>query len=157
MKFNYNPCSIQLYDLYIIFLTVTQGDCKCGNVAVDDKQTGLASGSLNRPWMVKFSIVLQSQEMIVCSGSLLNRRWIISAAHCFCALYEVSSSDSAASSLLIICHQHFSSRTAPRESGASTRYSARNTSLAMGRSLRNLQIRSLLYSGQLAAPGTTLS
>ena len=53
--------------------------------------TGLAKGKiLNRPWMVKFSISLQSEELIVCSGSLLNRRWIISAAHCFCALYEVS-------------------------------------------------------------------
>ena len=80
---------------------MTAGDCKCGNVIVDDTQTGLAIGAnqLNRPWVVKFSILLQSEEMINCTGSLLNRRWMISAAHCFCALYEVGM---AASSLLLI-------------------------------------------------------
>ena len=55
----------------------------------DDKKYGLTKGNLNRPWMVRFSISLQSEDVIVCSGSLLNRRWIISAAHCFCPLYEV--------------------------------------------------------------------
>ena len=58
---------------------------KCG--------TGLSTiedtGELNRPWMVHFSIELQNKYTIECSGSLISKRWIISAAHCFCQLTEV--------------------------------------------------------------------
>ena len=141
-----------------MFLTVTQGDCKCGNVAVDDRMTGLAKGEiLNRPWMVKFEILLQSEEMIVCSGSLLNRRWIISAAHCFCALYEVSLTVSQSPGLFSRNdHQYSSSLTVPRESGGLTRYSARNPSLVMGSSLRNWLIGSRFSSGRHPTLRTTV-
>ena len=61
------------------------GDCKCGmNVYGEDKH-----GQLHRPWLVHIDIQLENKEHIQCSGSLLNKRWIISAAHCFCPLLEV--------------------------------------------------------------------
>jgi len=56
------------------------GDCPCGN-GIDqmDKSQG-GTENLNRPWLVQITVTTK----IECTGSLLNRRWIISAAHCFC-------------------------------------------------------------------------
>lgn len=39
---------------------------------------------VDRPWLTHIRIIKDSLKKIECSGSLLNRRWIISAAHCFC-------------------------------------------------------------------------
>ena len=69
------------------------GDCKCGlDISWDMiKPDNNTAAQLNRPWMVHFKIQLENKEYIECSGSLVNRRWIISAAHCFCPLNEVHS------------------------------------------------------------------
>ena len=69
------------------------GDCKCGlDISWDMIQPdNSTTRQLNRPWMVHFKIQLENKGYIECSGSLVNRKWIISAAHCFCALNEVHS------------------------------------------------------------------
>lgn len=62
------------------------GDCPCGY----DIETTAASGDewdtnpISRPWLVHLEVPKQSSEMVQCTGSLLNRYWIITAAHCFC-------------------------------------------------------------------------
>ena len=60
------------------------GDCKCGRVPQPNVVGELKE--LNRPWMVHFKMRLESLDYVECSGSLINKRWIISAAHCFCVL-----------------------------------------------------------------------
>merc|ERR1719244_187262 len=42
------------------------------------------SATLIRPWMVKIFIYREDLENRECSGSLLNKKFVITAAHCFC-------------------------------------------------------------------------
>lgn len=62
------------------------GDCPCGY----DIETTAGSEDewdtkpISRPWLVHLEVPKQSGEMVQCTGSLLNRYWIITAAHCFC-------------------------------------------------------------------------
>ena len=68
------------------------GDCQCGNFVerIDESEqlnrilSQDTQAKLKRPWLVHLRIVKDSLKKIECTGSLLNRRWIISAAHCFC-------------------------------------------------------------------------
>jgi len=48
---------------------------------------------LVRPWVVRIVITKDSGENIDCSGSILNKRYIITAAHCFCSNLVVCSTD----------------------------------------------------------------
>jgi hypothetical protein len=61
-------------------VVIPVGDCVCGT-RINVNQTG--QPQLNRPWAVHIVVAGGSQQE-ECSGSLLNRRWIVSAAHCFC-------------------------------------------------------------------------
>jgi len=69
------------------------GDCPCGIVEDDGPapyverilaQNMETGKDFYRPWLVQILIQKDSGKILECSGSLLNRRWIISAAHCFC-------------------------------------------------------------------------
>jgi len=84
------------------------GDCPCG-IGVQDIETAISSettpalppdferfrdyinsqyptdsANLIRPWMVKIYIEREDLENRECSGSLLNKKFVITAAHCFC-------------------------------------------------------------------------
>merc|ERR1712142_380929 len=71
------------------------GDCVCGlgvelDIKNDDAEVRLANDDddrarkLVRPWLAHVWIQKDSMEYQECSGSLLNKRWFISAAHCYC-------------------------------------------------------------------------
>jgi len=79
------------------------GDCPCGYTidSMDEaenlerilSQDPYGSSTLNRPWLVQIKIKKDSQKKIECTGSLLNKRWIITAAHCFCGNVVKCNSD----------------------------------------------------------------
>jgi len=54
---------------------------KVDRVANTDKKRG---EYLIRPWLAHILIKKDSMQTMECSGSLLNRKWLITAAHCFC-------------------------------------------------------------------------
>jgi len=62
--------------------------CKCG--ALDEESMeGVKHGKtfgreLNRPWVVHIKTNKLNEHPNECGGTLLNKRWIISSAHCFC-------------------------------------------------------------------------
>lgn len=70
------------------------GDCPCGNHITGMEgartldrvlsQDPYGTEDLNRPWLVQITLKKDSGKMVECTGSLLNMRWIITAAHCFC-------------------------------------------------------------------------
>merc|ERR1711874_684832 len=70
------------------------GDCPCGNHITGMEhargmdrvlsQDPYGTEDLNRPWLVHITLKKDSGKMVECTGSLLNMRWIITAAHCFC-------------------------------------------------------------------------
>ena len=68
------------------------GDCLCGNFVerideADQFERVLSqdpNADIQRPWLVHITLVTDSKQKKECSGSLLNRRWIITAARCFC-------------------------------------------------------------------------
>ena len=62
---------------------IPQGDCSCGDIP----ESPAEGQSLARPWMAH--IMLTSDKTVECSGVLINKRWIISAAHCFCSAKTV--------------------------------------------------------------------
>lgn len=64
--------------------------CKCG--ALDEESLGgVTHGKtfgreLNRPWVAHFKVNKDSTNPSECGGTLLNKRWIITSAFCFCSL-----------------------------------------------------------------------
>ena len=64
---------------------IPQGDCICG-----DLPNGTNAGeAMARPWMVQFLFKPDTGSEYECSGVLINKRWKISAAHCFCRARSV--------------------------------------------------------------------
>jgi len=80
---------------------IPSGDCVCGlgvdlikeNFEEEEEGSSRISNADNakakkiiRPWLVKILVEKDSRDIIQCTGSILNRRWIITAAHCFCGV-----------------------------------------------------------------------
>ena len=72
--------------------SVEASSCNCGKGQVGiEMESRMLEGRIvngyrpnHRPWMVYLKVKYENGQSGKCGGALMNDRWIISAAHCFC-------------------------------------------------------------------------
>ncbi|XP_023340029.1 ovochymase-1 [Eurytemora carolleeae] len=72
-------------------LTSECADCGISNILPKPRiQNGKPTGPNKYPWMVFVITILKTGDMLTCGGSLINKQYVITAAHCTIAAEQIS-------------------------------------------------------------------